>query len=91
MKKPHIVKKCAMPGIDQRSSRVWPKTSSNWVVMRLPRLSLRLLASLVGAPDRISFVSHSTRFAASATTMPVISNPTTSRIRICVSTRGLPV
>ena len=64
MKKPHIVKKWARPGIDHFSSRVCPNTSSNWVVMRLPRLSLRLFSVLVGAPERISLVSHRTRLAA---------------------------
>jgi hypothetical protein len=90
MKKPHIVKKCAMPGIDHLSSRVCPNTSSNCVVMRFLRLSLRLFASLVGCPDRISFVSHRNRFAASAPTTAIIRTPAMILISICVSTLRLP-
>ena len=88
MKKPHIVKKWAIPGIDHFNSRVCPKTSSNCVVIRLRRLSLRLLDSLIGWPDRISFVSHSTRLTAKTPTIAVIRTPTTILISICVSTRA---
>ena len=91
MKKPHIVKKWARPGIDQRSSRVCPNTSLICVVMRVPRSSLRPCSSLVFWPDRIRFVSHSTRLAANTSTTAVIQSPTTSLISVCVSTACLPV
>ena len=90
MKKPHMVKKWARPGIDHFSSRVCPNTSSNWVVMRLPRWSLRPCSSLVFWPDRISFVSHRTRLAANTSTSAVSQSPTTSLISIWVSTACLP-
>ena len=83
-KKPHIVKKCAMPGIDHFSSRVWPKTSLIWFVIRSPRWSLRPRSSPVGWPELISLVSHSTRLAANTATMAVIGSPTTSLISVCV-------
>ena len=75
MKKPHIVKKWARPGIDHFSSRVCPNTSLIWVVMRVPRWSLRPCSSLVFWPDRIRFVSHSTRLAANTSTSAVIHEP----------------
>ena len=90
MKKPHIVKKCARPGIDHFSSRVCPKTSLIWVVMRVPRSSLRPCSSLVFWPDRIRFVSQRTRRAAKTSTTAVIPSPTTSLISVWVSTRVPP-
>ena len=75
--------------MDQRSSRVCPKTSLNCVVMRVEMLSLRPSSSLVGCPDRIRLVSQSTRFAAKTSTTAVISRPTTSLISVCVSTARL--
>ncbi len=61
MKKPHIVKKCASPGIDQRSIRVCPNTSLIWVPMRSPMWSVRPFSSPTGWPARTSLYSHSTR------------------------------
>ena len=91
MKKPHIVKKCARPGIDHFSSRVCPNTSVICVVMRVPRWSLRPCSSLVFWPDRIRFVSQRTRFAANTSTTAVISSPMMSLISVWVSTACLPV
>ncbi len=86
MKKPHIVKKWARPGIDHFSSRRCPNTSATSVQIRVPMLSVRPVA---GWPDSVSFASQPTRLAANNPTIAVMPRPTTSLISICVSTERL--
>src|SRR5262245_30247591 len=50
-----------------------------WVPIRVCRWSLRPCSSLVGCPDRINDVNHHTRRADNTNTMPVITNPGSSR------------
>jgi hypothetical protein len=44
MKKPHMVKKCATPGMDHFSSRRCPNTSTSSVQIRVPTSLVRPLA-----------------------------------------------
>lgn len=81
-----MVKKCAMPGIDQRSNRVWPNTSLIWLPIRSPRWFLRPRSSAVGWPELISLVSHSTRLTASTPTIAVMARPMTNLMSVWVST-----
>ncbi len=87
MKKPHMVKKWARPGIDHLSSRRCPSTSDSSAQIRPPTSSVR---PETGWPDRVSLASQPTRRRASNPTIAVMPRPTTSLISICVCTERLP-
>src|SRR6202012_3470605 len=87
MKKPHMVKKCARPGMDHLSRRRCPKTSETSAQTRWPGSSV---CPGAGLPDVISLNNHRTRRAANAATTSVMPMPTTSLMSICVVTESLP-
>ena len=85
MKKPHMVKKCASPGMDHFSSLRWPNTSVICVHTRVPMSSVR---PVTGWPDMISLNSHSTRRAANSATIAVPLRPSANLMIVCVVTEG---
>jgi hypothetical protein len=75
MKKPHMVKKCAMPATFHLSSRVWANTSSTCVMMRVFMSFLRAPSSMVVLPDEIRLTRKRMRFTASSPTTRVATTP----------------
>ena len=85
--KPHMVKKCAKPGMDHFSSLRWPSTSEICVHTRVPMSSVRPLTCW---PESVSLTSQPTRRRANKPTIAVMPRPTTSLTSVCVSTERLP-
>ncbi len=85
-----MVKKCAMPG--NRPAQQSGLAEDLFDLITDPFAEVVLASALIGgglAPDRISFVSHSTRLSANTPTMAVMARPMVSRMRVCVSTASL--
>ena len=85
MTKPQNVKKCARPGTDHLSSRVWPSTSSASLTTRPAAFLPRPGAAV---PERISRTSQKIRRPAIAAVTAVISRVRMMRSATAASSVG---